>query len=295
MRVRRGLKDSRHRSIPVTLEPMSDTDLSFAAVTNAHPAWLSAAQIDAFNQFGFIRPLDVFSEGACAANRAYFDSLLRQVPTTGAYSINCYQARCAGIWDLCVTPRILDYVQDLIGPNIICWASHFFCKMPFDSKTVPWHQDAAYWHLSPARTVTAWLAIDDADEGNSAMRFIAGTHQRGRLAIAKSQGEAVLELETVGAEALGTPVSDCLKAGQISLHADMLVHGSLPNTSARRRCGLTIRYCPPEVGFTDEKWARSVEPIICRGTDPYGRWRHRVKPSGDNPALSNGPHNIGGN
>ncbi len=274
---------------------MPDKDLLFVPVKNPSPATLSREQIETFNDNGFIRPLPVFSGAAVTANRAYFDFLLQQVPTTGAYSINCYQARCAGIWDLCMTPRILDYVEDLIGPNIICWASHFFCKLPHDAKTVPWHQDAAYWHLSPARTVTAWLAIDDANEGNSAMRFIAGTHRRGRLAMRKAQGNVVLDLETEHADGLGAPVYDCLKAGEISLHADMLVHGSLPNSSARRRCGLTLRYCPPEVTFTNDQWARGVEPIICRGTDPYARWRHHVRPTGDNPALDNSPHNIGGN
>lgn len=270
-------------------------ELQFREIENARPRSLTGTQIENFNRCGFIRPLQVFSELEVAQNRSYFDGLLAQIPDTGAFSINCYQARCEGIWDLCMTARILDYVQDLIGPNVICWASHFFCKLPRDRKSVPWHQDATYWQLAPARTVTAWLAIDDADEDNSAMRFIPGTHRLGALSMRSSSGDAVLEIETVGAESLGRPVYDCLKAGQISLHADMLVHGSLPNLSARRRCGLTLRYCAPEVGFTNDKWASSVEPIVCRGRDPYGRWRHHARPVGNDVALANGPHSVGGN
>ena len=38
-----------------------------------------------------------------------------------------------------------------------------------------------------------------------------------------------------------------LIAGQISIHSDMLVHGSAPNRSPRRRCGLTLRYCAADV------------------------------------------------
>jgi hypothetical protein len=270
-------------------------DLSFKPIVNPSPRTLTAAQIEHFNRLGFIAPLEVFDKQAAKANADYFDGLLSQIPDTGAYSINCYQARCKGIWDLCVTPRILDYVEDLIGPNIVCWASHFFCKMPGDPKRVPWHQDASYWKLTPARTVTAWLAIDDADEENSAMRFIPSSHDKGHLTFQKSAPGSVLAIETVGADKLGEPFSDTLRAGQISLHADMLVHGSEPNLSSRRRCGLTIRYCPPEVVMFDERWASSVEPILCRGQDQSGRWKHHPRPLGDNVSLENSPHNIGGN
>jgi len=270
-------------------------DLSFKPVANVHPQALTASQIEHFNRHGFIAPLDVFDAGRAQANAGYFDSLLRQIPDAGGYSINCYQARCKGIWDLCTEPRILDCVQDLIGPDIVCWASHFFCKLPGDTRRVPWHQDASYWKLTPARTVTAWLAIDDADEENAAMRFIPGSHDKGHLRFRRSAPDSVLAIETVGAEALGQPVSDRLKAGQMSLHADMLVHGSEPNLSARRRCGLTIRYCPPQVLMFDERWAASVEAIVCRGRDASGRWRHHARPDGDDVSPGNSPHNLGGN
>ena len=273
-------------------------DLSFAPVATANPSHLTDAQIAAFNEDGFVRPLDVFTPEEVVRNRDYFDSLLAQSSNdSGAYSINCYQARCEGIWDLCTEPRILDLVEDLIGPNIICWASHFFCKLPNDPKRVPWHQDASYWNLSPARTVTAWLAIDDADEENAAMRFIPGTHRNGHLKFRRAtDASAILDIETVDADKLGTPVSNNLRAGQVSLHADMLVHGSEPNDSSRRRCGLTLRYCAPEVGITDDGWARHLEPIVCRGTTAgNAQWQHHERPVGDDVSPENSPHNIGGN
>ena len=275
--------------------PAAMIDLSFKPVVNPRPEHLTESEIEDFNRLGFVAPLDVFDVDGVKKNAAYFDSLLRQIPETGAYSINCYQARCAGIWDLCTDPRILDYVEDLIGPNIICWASHFFAKMPGDQKRVPWHQDASYWKLTPARTVTAWLAIDDADVENAAMRFIPGSHDRGHLKFQKSDPMSVLAIETVDADRLGEPFSDVLRAGQISLHADMLVHGSEPNRSDRRRCGLTIRYCPPEVTMFDPEWANSVEAIMCRGEDRTGRWKHHARPTGDDVSLANSPHSIGGN
>ncbi|MEM1377058.1 MAG: phytanoyl-CoA dioxygenase family protein [Pseudomonadota bacterium] len=227
-------------------------DLSFRATPVRAGIRLTSSQINYYNREGYVTGLDVFDPQKAAANLRYFDGLLEKRGGEGAYAINCYQARCAGIWDLCTNETILDCVEDIIGPNIVCWASHFFCKMPGDPKVVPWHQDASFWKLSPARTVTVWLAIDDADEENAAMRFIPRTHDKGHLEWRAPEGDAALDQELVGADGMGKPFVNALKAGQISLHADMLAHGSLANTSNRRRCGLTIRYCPAEVRITDE-------------------------------------------
>ncbi|MBT5187389.1 MAG: phytanoyl-CoA dioxygenase family protein [Kordiimonadaceae bacterium] len=267
-------------------------DLSFKPVEILKLKKLSQENIATYNRDGFVQPFDVFNTEEMIAYRNYFDGLMARKGADGAYGINCYQARMKGIWEICRHPKILDYVEDIIGPNIICWASHLFSKNAHNSKVVPWHQDASYWKLSPARTVTVWLALDDADEENAAMRFIPGSHNKGCLEETKSTGDTVLNIETKGADKMGTPFSNVMKAGQISLHADMLVHGSLANGSDRRRCALTIRYCPPEVLITDPEWEKSVEAIICRGSDPTGTWKHHEKPINDDVLATTGPLGI---
>ncbi len=270
-------------------------DLSFKPVEHEDPQTLSAAQIRHYNALGYVSGLTAFGDQAAQQNRSYFDALLAQAGPDGGYAVNCFQARLKGVWDLCTNPTILDHVQDIVGPNIICWASHFFAKLPGDPKTVPWHQDASFWHLAPARTVTVWLAIDDTDEENSAMRFLPGTHNKGELQWQTAGDGNVLNKELIGTEAMGKPVSNALNAGQFSLHADMLAHGSLPNRSYRRRCGLTIRYCPPEVTITDEIWEQGIEAIIARGKDPTGNWKHHGRPQSDVFEPKSGPRNVGGN
>jgi ectoine hydroxylase-related dioxygenase (phytanoyl-CoA dioxygenase family) len=190
-------------------------------------------------------------------------------------------------------PLILDYVEDLIGPDIIAWGSHFFSKQPHDPKHVPWHQDASYWPLTPARTVTVWLAIDDADQENAAMLFLPRTHRQGHLPWKPTDKPAVLGQEIQDAEQYGKPIVDALKAGEMSLHADMLAHGSTPNPSDRRRCGLTVRYCPPSVRALNPGWSKQA--ILCRGTDPSGHWQHNPRPNGDNLAPDMKPKSIGAN
>ena len=244
----------------------SKLDLKFKPVNNPAPERLTSAEIEQYNRLGFVQPFDIFPQTEIAEIRAYLDALMRDLGPEGAYGINCYQARLSGLWDIATDPRIVDLVADLIGPNVLCWATAILSKAPGDPKRVPWHQDASFWSLSPARTVTVWLAIDDTDEENAAMRFIPGTHSMGALPTSERGDGSVFHKGTADAETLGKPFSNVLKAGQISLHADMLVHGSLPNESDRRRCGLTLRYCPPEVRIVDPDWASGVEAILCRGT-----------------------------
>ncbi|MDJ1007713.1 MAG: phytanoyl-CoA dioxygenase family protein [Paracoccaceae bacterium] len=270
-------------------------DLTFAPVTNPAPRRLSPAQIDQYNALGFVQPFTAYRPAEIDGVRAYADRLIADMGEAGGYGINCYQARLGGLWDIATHPVILDHVEDILGPDIVCWASAILSKRPQGSRKVPWHQDAAFWRLSPARTVTVWLAIDDADAENSAMRFIPGTHRQGALPIQATGAEAVFHQETAGADAMGTPFVNALKAGQFSMHADMLVHGSDVNRSTRRRCGLTLRYCPPEVRVTDPDWARGVEAIICRGEDPTGHWTHHPRPDNDDIRATSSPHVIGNN
>ncbi|MDD5198302.1 MAG: phytanoyl-CoA dioxygenase family protein [Terrimicrobiaceae bacterium] len=272
-------------------------DLSFKPVDNPRPKRLSSGQIAEYNERGFLKPFDIFNPLEAGRNRAYFDYILAAMRSCNdgrdTYAINGYHTRCKGIYEMAVEPRILDLVEDIVGPNIIIWATHFFCKIPHDPKAVPWHQDASYWPLTPARTVTAWLAIDDVNVENSAMHVIPRTHNRGHLKWKITKGPAVLQQEIESVEQYDDPVPMELRAGQISLHADMTVHGSQPNRSARRRCGLTIRYCPPEVRPLDPLWAESS--IIARGEDTHGWWANNAMPPGEDLTSRDKPRSIGGN
>ena len=271
-------------------------DLSFAPVTNPHPKRLTPEQIAFHNENGYVKPFRVYDEQEAVKNREYFDWLLAEVQNAGdgrnAYSINAYHVSCRGIYDMAVHPTILDHVEDLLGPDFVCWGTHFFCKLPHDPKEVSWHQDASFWPFTPARTVTVWLAIDDADEENAALQFVPGTHALGPLEWKAPEREAVLDQEIAEIDQYGQPVVDALRAGEMSLHADMLAHGSPANASERRRSGLTLRYCPTYVRCVDnEPWNR--QSILCRGSDPENYWAHLPRPEGEDPSTK--AMEIGGN
>ena len=80
----------------------------------------------------FVAPLEVFDTDQIAAVRAYFDDLLERYVREGkdSYSISSAHLRHGRVWDLLTEPRIVDLVSDFLGPNVVGWGSHFFCKMP---------------------------------------------------------------------------------------------------------------------------------------------------------------------
>ncbi|MGH9769086.1 MAG: phytanoyl-CoA dioxygenase family protein [Blastocatellia bacterium] len=149
--------------------------------------------------------------------------------------------------------------------------------MPRDGKRVSWHQDASYWPLTPSKTVTVWLAIDDADVENACMRFIPGWRLYGHLTWHLSEDDEgnVLDRSVADVERFGEPVDDVLRAGEISIHSDLTLHGSEANDSNRRRCGLTLRYCAEDVrAYMD--W--NAKGVVVSGADAGGHWANAARP-----------------
>lgn len=254
-------------------------DLSFHPAAAGKRRVLSDEQVAHFNDRGYVAPLEVFYSAEIHAIRDYFDELLAKVTASGgdSYSISSAHLKYGPVHDLLTDDRIVTPVADLLGENVIGWGSHFFCKMPGDGKAVAWHQDASYWPLSPSKAVTVWLAIDDADQENACMKFIAGSHTQGHMTYRPSDSAEhnVLNQTIDDPEQYGDLVYDPLKAGQASIHADLLLHGSDANESDRRRCALTLRYCSADVR-ADLGW--NEKGVHVRGTDPSGHWSNQPRP-----------------
>ena len=259
-----------------------ERDLRFHPSTVENPQALTRQQVDAFNRDGYVKGLRIFSREEMAAHRAYFDALLARVLAEGgsSYSISTAHLKYGKVYDLLTHPRIVRCVRDLLGENVAGWGSHYFCKLPRDGKVVHWHQDASYWPMTPSKTVTAWLAIDDADVENACMRFIPGSHHFGHLTYQLSEDaeDAVLNQRVENAEQFGEPVDVELKAGEISMHSDLLLHSSEANRSDRRRCGLTLRYCAADVR-AGLGW--NAKGVLVSGEDPSGHWANPPRPETD--------------
>ena len=256
-----------------------ERDLRFYPSPVTKPGAMTLDQVEHYNKQGYVRAFDVFPNDEIASIRSYFDDLLEQTIAAGgdSYSISTAHLKHGRVYDLLTDPRIVALVRDVLGDDVIGWGSHFFCKMPHDGKAVAWHQDASYWPLTPSKAVTVWLAIDDATIENGCMKFIGGSHLFGHMTYRPSADDEgnVLNQTIDNVEQYGDEVINELKAGQVSLHSDLLLHGSEANDSDNRRCALTLRYCTPDVQ-AGSNW--NAKGVVVSGRDFSGNWANPGRP-----------------
>ena len=242
---------------------------------------LSREAVDQYRSEGFHFPVRVLSAEQA---RFYRDRLEEQEcalggPLTGSMR---HKVHLLFTWanELARHPAILDAVEDVIGPDILCWSTTFFTKEAHSPSFVSWHQDATYWGLSSDEVITAWVAFADAPVASGAMKFWPGSHLKKQLAHRDTFEEN--NLLTRGQEIAvdvpdGAGVDVPLLAGEMSLHHVLLAHGSGPNTTDDRRIGFAIRYIPPHV----RQLKIRDSAMLVRGRDTFGNFDPEPEPRAD--------------
>ena len=181
--------------------------------------------------------------------------------------------------------QILDAVQQLIGPDIILWGCHVFCKPAGDGHATPWHQDGHYWPIRPLATCTVWVALDESVIENGCLRVIPRSHlartshphlHEDRQDLALQQRLPETSFDAASAVDLE------LQPGQMSMHDVYMIHGANVNHSPKRRTGVALRYMPgssvferhldPVAGRSGVPVAFATRPLwLLRGRDRTGR------------------------
>lgn len=182
--------------------------------------------------------------------------------------------------DLVCDPRITGPVSEVLGDDVLCWASNFFTKEANDPAYVSWHQDSTYWGLSGPDVCTAWIALSPSTVASGCMRVVPGTHaeQIGHTDT-HAEGNMLSRGQVVQAEVDDDVAVDVLlEPGEMSLHHVRLIHGSRANTSNDRRIGYAIRYAAPHLHqlYSDEDSATLV-----RGEDRYQHFAPEPRPASD--------------
>lgn len=245
------------------------------------PKVLNETEVASYRRNGYHFPINALSASEVATFRKKLEDYEAESggPIKGEVRHRSH-VLFAWIDEMIRHPKILDAVEDVLGPDILCWNTSFFIKEAHDPGFVSWHQDATYWGLSSADVATAWIAMSPANKVSGCMKFIAGTHLKqvdhadtfnkdNLLTRGQEIAVEVNEADAVHAE---------LKPGQASLHHVLLFHGSEPNRSDERRIGLAVRYIPTHlkqaVGARD--WATLV-----RGKDTYHHFEPAYVPTRD--------------
>jgi hypothetical protein len=245
------------------------------------PKSLTEDQIAAYQREGYLAPVPVMRETEARAERATLEAIeagmggpLRGDIRHKAHLLFPFLA------DMIRHPAILDAVEDLLGPDILCWNTNFFIKEAETPSFVSWHQDSTYWGLSSPDVCTAWVAITPSNLDNGAMAVIPRSHTKDEIPhrdtfdrhnlLTRGQ-EVAVEVD----EREAVPL--VLRPGEMSLHHVRLVHGSPPNPSPDRRIGFAIRYIPTSL----YQLQGTDSATLVRGADRYGHFELEPRPERD--------------
>jgi hypothetical protein len=245
------------------------------------PKSLTQAQIAAYEREGYLAPVPVMSAAEARAVRAELETIevgmggpLRGDLRHKAHLLFPFLA------ELIRRPKILDAVEDLLGPDLLCWNTNFFIKEAETPSFVSWHQDSTYWGLSAPDVCTAWVALTPSNLENGAMAVIPKSHTREQIPhrdtfdrhnlLTRGQ-EIAVEVD----EAEAVPL--VLLPGEMSLHHVRLVHGSPPNPSPDRRIGFAIRYIPTCVHQLEGEDSAT----LVRGVDRFHHFELEPAPERD--------------
>mgnify|MGYP003151958189 FL=1 len=246
------------------------------------PKLLSEQQVNQFHEDGYVAPVPIMSADDALSYRRRFEAY--EEAQGGWYELSKGQKLyLLQTWaaELVSHPKILDAVEDVLGPDILAWGCSLFVKDANDPGFVSWHQDATYWGLSKPDVLTAWVALSPATVEAGCMKVIPGSHKWDQIAhrdtldkhnlLTRGQELAV---EVNEDEAAYMP----LNPGEVSLHHVLIAHGSTPNTPDDRRIGFAIRYIRPDVSQVN---ADKDCAWLVRGQDNHGNFIHETPPDAD--------------
>lgn len=245
------------------------------------PKSLTEDQIAAYHRDGYLAPVPVMSQSEARALRGTLETIeagtggpLRGDLRHKAHLLFPFLA------ELIRHEAILDAVEDVLGPDILCWNTNFFIKEAETPSFVSWHQDSTYWGLSSPDVCTAWVALTPSTLDNGAMAVIPKSHTRDQIPhrdtfdrhnlLTRGQ-EIAVEVD----EREAVPL--VLQPGEMSLHHVRLVHGSPPNPSPDRRIGFAIRYIPTSLYQLEG----TDSATLVRGEDRFGHFELEPCPERD--------------
>ncbi len=244
---------------------------------------LTQEQVDSFRYNGFLFPVPALTADEiadCLAGLARLEGELGG-PVADAEVKWRSHAHMHSPWfnTLIRHPRILDAIEDIIGPDILVWTSTFFIKEAGSATYAAWHQDGGYFGLEPKESLCAWVALTDASREAGCMEQLSFKGQprlyhHSPLGLPNSinrAGQTIVEPfdDT-------NPTAMALPAGSFSLHHELAIHRSAPNNAAHRRVGIGLNFVAPHVRVDGPVRCRA---ILVRGEDRYGHF-DLIEPSG---------------
>ncbi len=216
---------------------------------------LTSKQVQSFHEHGYLAVRQAVDADGLARLRDAADKMLERSRATPAEGdavfdtavghsaetprlnrVNHPVAEHPAFADVAISERILDSVCALIGPDVKFHHSKLNMKIGGGGLEIGWHQDFVFFPHTNFDLLACGIALDDSDTGNGCLMVVPGTHKIGVLnhrdVDGKFTGKITDALDVFDPD---TAVPIELKAGDMSIHHVMVVHGSAQNNSTRPR------------------------------------------------------------
>jgi hypothetical protein len=243
---------------------------------------LTTDEIEAYRRDGYLAPRPGLSAAEAAFWRGEIEAFGRRHELREAHVLrNKAHLKMPALADIVTDDRILDQVEGILGPDILCWGSSLFIKEPGGPETVAWHQDSYYWDMTPDDVCVVWLALIASTEANGAMRVLPGSH-RGEAVTHRASPEGSTNMlftyEEAAVDVDEAATRACVLApGELSIHHMGILHGSGANLSGDRRMGYSITYLAPHVRHGGKR----NSALLVRGADRFRHFAPDPTPRGE--------------
>jgi ectoine hydroxylase-related dioxygenase (phytanoyl-CoA dioxygenase family) len=237
-----------------------------------------------YNSEGYLSGIDILDRAEVADHRRQLEHAEQQIGSM--HYLAKVHTILSSAANLVSHPRILDVVEQLIGPDLLIYNATYIIKEANTKSHVSWHQDLTYWGLDSDDQVSVWLALSDSSESSGCMRMIPGSHQLGQqhhILGEQDENNVLFQSQRVADIDESQAVAAPLKPGQASFHHGWLLHASSPNTSTDRRIGLNIQYVATHVRQTK---LPGYTALLARGVDRYQHYGEDVAATSDLDAAA---------
>ena len=236
------------------------------------PKALTPAQIQAYERDGFLFPINIYSHDEAAELSRKVEEMEERIGGELQAKFRI-KAHLPFPWlvDIVRNEKLLDAVEDIIGPDILCWGASFFSKKARDHRFISWHNDTYFYSYEPQETLSAWVSFNPATLESGCIKYIPGTHKEldPRHEFHPGPDNLVTDGRTIIGVDKARAVPAILEPGQVVFHHERVVHGSGPNNADHPRVGFVIHYVAPHVRETKFEGATAM---LCRGKDNSGHW-----------------------
>ncbi len=251
------------------------------------PKLLSEDAIAHYRHAGYFFPVPILCAEEVAGFRRRLEAFEAQQgqPIQGGHR-NKSHLLFKWLDDLMRHRRILDAIEDLIGPDILCWNTIFWVKEARSPNYVSWHQDLNYWGLDAPDLITAWLAFSPATVASGCMHVLPGSHTEKPLPHDDTfhQDNMLTRGQEIAVEVdESKTVAMALEPGEMSVHNAGIAHASGPNTSDDRRIGISLHYMPTRSRQVVGAWDSAA---LVRGADRYRHFEPTPVPTCDMDPVS---------